>query len=330
MAVPESSPGRPEAASSARFFVDGHVDLPYLMVNRAPKSMLSEIDDAPFTLRRARDAGIKLFFSALYCEDRFNGDPAFAHFQELLDVTRKHYDQVDILKDISTLREAPEASDKVGTLFLLENADALADHLSFIDHLQENGVFVVGLTHIGANRLADGNGVRYSEGLTRRGKAVIHHLLENGLLVDVAHLHPQCFWELMRRSEAPVVSSHTGIRDIFDTPRNLTLEQVEEMAQRGGVVGITFNPEMLGPSGRASLQDVFAHLDTVVQRLGPDPVGIGSDFCGFDSITEGLEDVRGIADLLDILQAHGYPHHAVARIMGDNWVRVLRSLHPPA
>lgn len=330
MAVPESSQGRPEAASPARFFVDAHVDLPYLMVNRAPKSMLSEIDDAPFTLRRAMHAGIKLFFSALYCEDRFNGDPAFAHFQELLDATLKHYDQVDILKDPSTLREAPEASDKVETLFLLENADALADHLSYIGRLKENGIFVVGLTHIGANRLADGNGVRYSEGLTRQGKAVIHHLLESGLLVDVAHLHPQCFWELMRRSEAPIVSSHTGIRDIFDTPRNLTLEQVKEMAQRGGAVGITFNPEMLGPSDTASLDDVFAHIDTVVQRLGPETVGIGSDFCGFDSVTEGLEDVRGIAGLLDIMQVHGYPHDAVARIMGYNWVRVLKSLHPPA
>lgn len=181
----------------------------------------------------------------------------------------------------------------------------------------------MGLTHAGKNRLADGNAVTYSDGLTREGKTVIRQLLENNLLLDVAHLHPQCFWELVRLSESPMISSHTGIKDIYDSPRNISLDQVKEVTMRGGVVGITFNPEMLTPSGEATRDDVFAHLDTVVQQFGAEAVGIGSDLCGYPSVTQGLEDITAVPSLIETMQGHGYPGKAVAQIMGHNWVRTL-------
>ena len=70
----ESSRGVYERKQEKAFFVDGHVDLPYFMMNHARKSNLSEIRDAPFTIEKAGRAGIRLFCTAIYCEDRFNGD----------------------------------------------------------------------------------------------------------------------------------------------------------------------------------------------------------------------------------------------------------------
>jgi len=91
------------------------------------------------------------------------------------------------------------------------------------------------------------------------------------------------------------------------------------------MVGITFNPEMLSPGGEARLENVFAHFDTVVQKFGPQGVGIGSDYCGFDLVTEGLEDITGITALIDVMLDHGYPSEDVNDIMGRNWLRIYES-----
>ena len=157
------------------------------------------------------------------------------------------------------------------------------------------------------------------------GKEVIGSLNENGLIIDVAHLHPKCFYQLLDLTEGILISSHTGVRDLFDTQRNITLEQAKELFERGGIVGITFNPEMLAPGGEACLEDVFAHLDTLVQKFGPKGVGIGSDYCGFDLVTEGLEDITGITSLIDVMLDHGYTHEDVNDIMGRNWLRIYES-----
>jgi len=322
---PESLSGADETEQGKAFFVDGHVDLPYFMMNHAQKSSLSEIRDAPFTIEKAGRAGIRLFCTAIYCEDRFNGADSFLHFQDILNFTKRQYDNVVIIKNKSDLDELRASDENVGTLFLLENADALAVNIPYIAELKEEGIGIVGLTHAGKNRLADGNSVRYPDGLTLDGKEVIGSLNENGLIIDVAHLHPKCFWQLLDLTEGPLISSHTGIRDLFNTHRNISLEQAKELFERGGVVGITFNPEMLGPGGEACMEDVFAHLDTVVQKFGPQGVGIGSDYCGFDLVTEGLEDITGITSLIDAMLDHGYAHEDVNDIMGRNWLRIHES-----
>ena len=164
--------------------------------------------------------------------------------------------------------------DDLGTFFLLENADCLAEDVLQIDSLRENGVLVVGLTHAGENRLGDGNGIRFSKGLTDTGREVVRILGEKRILLDVAHLHPACFRELLDLVETPIISSHTGIRELFDIQRNIDMKQVYEIFQRGGMVGISMNPEMLAPEGKAEVGTVFAHLDMVVQKFGPDASGI--------------------------------------------------------
>jgi membrane dipeptidase len=89
---------------------------------------------------------------------------------------------------------------------------------------------------------------------------------------------------------------------------------------------VTFNPEMLTTGGRANLEHVFIHIDVLVQKFGPEGVGMGSDFCGFDQVAEGLEDVSKIPRLGEIMLGHGYGEGAVEKIMGLNWLRLYKSL----
>ena len=156
-----------------------------------------------------------------------------------------------------------------------------------------------------------------------KGKEIITGLKDKKILIDVAHLHEKCFWQLMRMVEDTIISSHTGIREIYNIPRNLYLEQAAELIQRGGMLGLTFNPEMLAGPGRFGVERMFEHMDAFVQKFGPNAIGIGSDFCGFVEALTDAEDITGIQVLVQILLSAGYGKEAVNQIMGGNWLRLF-------
>ncbi len=315
-----------ENARPETLYVDGHVDLPFYMAQHFPDRRFEDLESGPVTPDTVINSGVRLFATAVYCHDNYNGDNSLRHFQQNYDFTQRILENVLHIKSESDIEKIQEDEGIIGTLFLLENADALTGNYSLARSLREKGIYVVGLTHVGTNRLADGNSVMHSRGLTSEGREVVRVLLDNNILIDAAHLHPSCFWQLMDLVEVPVVSSHTGIRERCDIPRNLDLKQVEQIADRGGLVGITFDPNMLSPVSEAGVEDIFVHLDTVVQRFGPDHAALGSDFCGYNVISEGMEDFTGVKTLREYMKKHGYGDDAVEKIMGLNWLRIYKGV----
>ena len=315
-----------EEPESDALYVDGHIDLPYFMEGNAPEKIFDNLEKGPVTRETAASSGVRLFATAIYCRDIFNGEKAQMHFQHNYDFARKILENVINVKGREDIAEIEKNKDAVGSLFLLKNADALTNNISLTLSLRERGIFIVGLTHTGTNRLADGNSVMHSDGITPEGREVVHILNDNNILIDLAHLHASCFWQFMDLVETPCVSSHTGIRDRCDIPGNIDLKQVRQIADRGGLVGITFNPKMLSPYGEADIEDIFIHIDTVVQKFGPDYAALGSDFCGFDALTAGMEDLTGVGSLRKIMSGHGYQNEAIDRIMGLNWIRIYEGL----
>jgi len=305
--------------------VDGHVDLPYFMMSRGIDKPLSELSDAPLTLKTIISTNTRLFCTALHCEDSYNGPGSEARYEEVLNYTLSCLDTITLVRKKEDLELLDKEQDRVSTILLLENADFLADDPEEnIARLQEDCIKVVGLTHMGRNRLADGNGVDFADGITDAGRHVIQILIKNHIIIDTAHLHPNAFWQLMDLTETGVICSHTGIQEIFKTPRNLDLDQAREVAERGGVIGITLNPEMLSPDQNVGLDTVFAHLDTVVQKFGPDVVGIGSDLGGFDKSPPELSGLEALDRLEELLLSHGYDDQAIQAIRGHNWLRFFQ------
>ena len=129
--------------------VDGHVDLPYFMWTHGRDLVFSQLTKGPFTRTKALDAGVRLFLTALYCEDRFNGDEALVHFKEVHRFTLGLLDQVSIVHDLEGLRRLSNDPQEMGTLFILENGDALAGNDRLVETLRAMGICAVGLTHAG-------------------------------------------------------------------------------------------------------------------------------------------------------------------------------------
>jgi membrane dipeptidase len=67
---------------------------------------------------------------------------------------------------------------------------------------------------------------------------------------------------------------------------------------------------------------VLRHLDHLLEKLGEDHVGFGSDFDGA-TVPKGIADVAGLPALQDALRAHGYDERLLRKLCHENWFAVL-------
>jgi len=149
-----------------------------------------------------------------------------------------------------------------------------------------------------------------------------------GIIVDVSHLSPTGVHDVLHVSEAPVIASHSNAYTLCPHRRNLTDEQLEGVASKGGVVGVTFVPGFVTEDeNQATLKRVLDQIDYMVKTMGVDHIGLGSDFDGFfNSKVQGLEDVTRLPRLTAGLVERGYGEEDVKKILGGNFMRVFREV----
>jgi membrane dipeptidase len=78
--------------------------------------------------------------------------------------------------------------------------------------------------------------------------------------------------------------------------------------------------------GSAAVEDAAECIDHIVKVAGADHVGIGSDFDGIPSVPGGLEDVSKMPNLTAALLKRGYSEKDIHKIMGENFLRVVRDV----
>ncbi|MDI3316829.1 MAG: dipeptidase [Bacillota bacterium] len=226
--------------------------------------------------------------------------------------------------------DAAVAAGKVAGVVSMEGLEAIGSDPGLLDVLYRIGVRVASLTWNERNALADGTGQSETRSrLTAAGREAVRAMHRLGIVVDVSHLSEGCFWDLLEQGDPPVIASHSNARALCDHPRNLSDDQVRAVAQRGGVVGVTFVPAFLVPEEAgtpATLESVVAHIDHLVTLVGPEHVGIGSDFDGTEQLPVGLEDVTRLPALTEALLRRGYGEAAVTAILGGNFLRVFRQV----
>jgi membrane dipeptidase len=122
------------------------------------------------------------------------------------------------------------------------------------------------------------------------------------------------------------VATHSNVHAICASTRNLTERQLDAIRDSGGMVGLNFNCGFLHPEGnRGSDLDLGVmvdHLDALVERLGDDKVGLGSDFDGA-TMPAGVRDVSLLPNLIEAMRARGYDDETIRKIAYGNWLRVL-------
>jgi membrane dipeptidase len=218
------------------------------------------------------------------------------------------------------------AEGKIAAILSIEGADVIEGRPRILRIFHQLGVRMVGLVHSRRNLLADGVAdARTNGGLSALGVEVVEELNQLGLVIDVSHLNDAGFWDVMDLVKSPVIASHSNCRAICSHPRNLTDDQIQALAQRGGVIGINFAPSFVHPTN-ATVARLVDHIDHIVDVAGVNYVGLGSDFDGIASTPEGLFDVSQMPRITHELIRRRYSGKDIQQILGLNHLRVFKEV----
>lgn len=168
-------------------------------------------------------------------------------------------------------------------------------------------------------------------GLTEKGKDLVRLCVELGILIDLSHMNEAGFNDVASVSTAPLVATHSNAYAHSASPRNLTDRQLHQIRETRGIVGFNYATFYLNESGAASpgtgWDTMLRHLDHLIQHLGDDHVGLGSDFDGC-IVPDLIGDVTGVQDLLRAMSDHGYDDTLLTKLARGNWLACLdRCLH---
>jgi len=211
------------------------------------------------------------------------------------------------------------------------------------------GVRVVQLCYNTQNLIGTGCYER-DGGLSGFGREAIAEMNRVGIMVDLSHVGGNTSEEAILASTKPVCYSHCLPSGLKEHPRNKSDEQLRFIADRGGFIGVTMFPPFLKRGIEATVDDYVEAIDYVINLVGEDCVGIGTDFTQgydkgfFDWIThdkgrhrrltnfgkiinpEGIRTIGEFPNLTAAMEKAGWTEARIRKVMGDNWVRVFREV----
>ena len=204
----------------------------------------------------------------------------------------------------------------------IENGYAIGLDIDNIDRLRSRGVAYMTLCHNGDNDICDSHkGNHEHNGLSEFGKRVVERMNKVGMMVDLSHASEKSFWDALECSSKPIICSHSSSRALCDHTRNLTDEQMRALARSGGVAQVCMYSGFLKKEEDATVIDAVRHIMHMIDVMGVDHVGIGSDFDGGGGIP-GLEDASWFVSLTGRLMAEGLTDEQLSLLWGRNFLSV--------
>jgi membrane dipeptidase len=163
-------------------------------------------------------------------------------------------------------------------------------------------------------------------GLTEAGRRLVAECNRLGIMLDLSHMNAAGFDDVARLSDAPLVATHSNAHALCPSSRNLTDRQLAAIRDSGGMVGLNLAVTFLRPDGRQQAETgwdpVLRHMDHLLERLGEDHLGFGSDFDGCTT-PDVIGDVTGLPKLIAALSEHGYDRPLLDKLAHGNWLALL-------
>src|SRR5437763_1812575 len=323
--------------------IDLHFDLPMDLYEKRDRKNVLETE----FLREFEDGNVGVAGVAIYIEDRYLPETGL---RVALDQIARLYAETEqcgrfaICKSYREIQKA-RGADKIALLITMEGIEPLGTDLDLLRAFYELGVREIGLTHARSNAAGHGGvfGVSgsSSEGLTSFGQDVVRECERLGVIIDLAHINPAGFDEILSITTKPPIVSHTNVRRYYDIERNISDEQIEMIGERRGVIGI--NSVLVGPKKEESTLDRYVdHIEYVTNLIGINGVGVGFDFFEFiysqwpesakRELAEKLTTPQFIPDLRNHAHARnltrklierGFNDQQIEKILRGNWLRIF-------
>ncbi|NNE57078.1 MAG: membrane dipeptidase [Hellea sp.] len=243
----------PAQLHSDTLTLDTHVDIPLTYMDKVDPGSATHLQ---VDLGKMEEGGLDVAFFIVYTPQGELTDAGYAAAKEVAETRIKAIHMMskayeDRIAFATTAAEARKAvSDgKLAAMVGMENAYPLGDACATAENCKSSvalwakrGVRYVGITHFGHNQFGDSsnphpdrdNGPRYN-GLSETGRELVKELNNHGIMVDVSHASKETMMQAADLSRSPIIASHSGVKAVADSARNLDDVQLRKIAEVGGV-----------------------------------------------------------------------------------------------
>jgi membrane dipeptidase len=343
MSAPEKSTEQRIDQLHADGIVDLHFDMPMDLYEKRNRMNVLATDFLP----ELETSNISLLGVAIYIEDRYLPEMGL---RVALDQISRLYTEAEgsgrfvICKSYENILDARKAR-KIALLITMEGVEPLGTDRELLRSFYELGVRAIGLTH--ARRNAAGAGGLFApsgssrEGLTAFGRDVVRQCEVLGVIVDLAHISPAGFEDILAITTKPPIVSHTNARKYYDIERNISDEQIKMIGERRGVIGV--NAVLVSPKKEESTLDRYIdHIEHIKNLIGIDGVAVGFDFFEFiyrqwpESARKELAAKFATPHFIPDLSNHsharnltrrlierGFSDMEIEKILRGNWMRIF-------
>ena len=266
----------------------------------------------------------------------------------IIDMRRHIENNKDILSEVRITADIKQAKsdNKTGIILGFQNAHAFEDNVGYVRTFKELGVGIVQMAYNTQNLICTGC-YEKDGGLSDYGREIVAEMNKVGILCDLSHVGAQSARDVIEYSTKPVCYSHCLPAGLKEHPRNKSDEDLSFIAKRNGFVGVTMFPPFLAKGVEATVDDYVEAIDYIVNLVGEDRVGIGTDFTQgygrefFDWIThdkgngrkltefgeiinpEGMRTIGDFGNLTAAMQKAKWSESKIEKIIGMNWVNLL-------
>ena len=215
--------------------------------------------------------------------------------------------------DLIRLIEARKSDKQViGAMLGIEGGHAIEASLENLEKVYAAGVRMIGPTHFFDNEFGGSAHGENNSGLTDFGKSAVQKMNELGIFIDLAHSSPAIVDDVLKITTKPVMVSHTGVRAVLDSQRNLSDAQIQNIAANGGIIGIAFFDMAVGIP---ELPNIIASIKHVRDLVGVEYVALGSDYDGSVAVPF---DITGLPLIVEGLMNAGFTEAEIRAVMGEN------------
>ncbi|WP_351118792.1 dipeptidase [Psychrobacter sp. SMN/5/1215-MNA-CIBAN-0208] len=242
--------------------------------------------------------------------------------------------QIQICTSLDQI-QACQQNQQLAIILHLEGAEFLAIKPDLLDIFYDAGLRSIGPLWNRKSIFGDGLNAPFphspdtGSGLTNQGKDLILACSEKNMLIDVSHMNERAFWDTLEIINQPIVATHSNAHALCQQARNLTDQQLEAIKQSNGMVGVNFDVAFLRADGQrntqTSLDVIVDHLDYLINHLGEDHVGFGSDFDGC-LLPDDLSDISQISMLIERMQQRHFSDQLIEKVTSKNWFNVLNKI----
>jgi membrane dipeptidase len=324
--------------------IDLHFDLPMDLYEKRERKNVLETEFLP----EIQAGNIGMLGVAIYIEDRYLPETGL---RVALDQIARLFIEMRACRRFAICKsyleiEKARKEGKIGLLITMEGAEPLGTDLNLLRIFYELGVRSIGLTHARSNAAGHGGIFAASgsshQGLTQFGRDLAGECEALGIIIDLAHINPAGFDDILSITTKSPIVSHTNVRHYYDIERNISDEQIRMIGKRRGVIGI--NSVLVSPKEDESTLDRYVdHIEYVANLIGIDGVAIGFDFFEFiysqwpESAKKELAEKFTTPHFIPELRNHshagnlarklierGFNDEQIEKILRGNWLRIFK------